>query len=231
MSITTWMIVLLGLLPAIIGVSIVLYLIKKLNLKGKFHLNKITTITYFSLLIACGVIYEIIPKEPTVDKLSNEQLVQLQTENNSFQKSLLKLEENKLNQKFLKEEWSHEINGNTLSLEYKGNEIYSTRVFVEWMETTDQIIEGKVYRSNLNVYGLNLDQKVPLHRVEWTGNQLVIHEPSVQELSFDRFSNRLYSFNQVLYDEEIRMVRGQTYIHLKVPKHIEIVDPLGLQMY
>jgi len=231
MSITTWMIVLLGLLPAIIGVSIVLYLIKKLNFKGKFQLNKITTITFFSLLIACGVIYELIPKEPSVEKLTGEKLVQLQTENNSFQRSLLKLEENKLNQKFLKEEWSHEMNGNTLSIEYKGNELYSTGVFVEWIDTTDQKVEGKVYRSNINVYGLNLDQKIPLHKVEWTGNQLVIHEPSVQELSFDQFSTRLYSFNQVLNDEEIRMVRGRTYIHLKVPKHIEIVDPLGLQMY
>lgn len=227
----TSIIVLVGLLPVIIGVSIVLYLVKKVNFKGKFRINKFIIIIYFSLLIACGVIYEIAPKESMVEKISGEELIQLQTENNSFQKSLLKLEENKLNQKFLKEEWSHEINGNTLSLEYKGNEIYSTGVVVEWMDSTDQIIEGKVYRSHINVYGLNLDQKIPLHNVEWTGDQLVIHESSAQELTFDQFSNRLYSLNQILYGEEIRMVRGQTYIHLKVPKHIEVVDSLGLQMY
>ncbi|MFJ7827963.1 hypothetical protein [Psychrobacillus sp. NPDC096623] len=231
MSSNTWMIVLVGLIPVIIGVSIVLYLVKKVNFKGKFRFNKIIIIIYFSLLIACGVIYEIIPKEPMVEKLSREELIQLQTENNSFQKSLLKLEENKLNKKFFKEEWSHEVSGNTLSLEYKGNETYSTGVVVEWTDATDQIIEGKIYRSNINVYGLNLDEKIPLHKVEWTGTQLVIHEPSVQELTFDQFSNKMYSLNQILHDGEIRMVRGKTYIHLKVPKHIEIVDPLGMQMY
>ena len=225
------MVLLVGLLPVIIGVGIVLYLVKKVNFKGKFRLNKFIIIIYLSLLIACGVLYEIIPKETNVEKLSGEELIQLQTENNSFQKSLLKLEDNKLNQKFLKEEWTHEIKGNILSLEYNGNDPYSTGVVVEWMDTTDQKIEGKVYRTNINVYGLNLDQKIPLHNVEWAGNQLVIHEFSTQELTFDQFSNRLYSLNQILHDEETRMVRGKTYIHLKVPKHIEIVDSLGLQMY
>lgn len=227
----TWMILLVGLLPVIIGGGIVFYLVKKVNSKGKFGLNKFIIIGYFSLLIACVVIYEIIPKETNVEKLSQEELIQLQTENNSFQKSLLKLEENKLNNKFLKEELSHEISGNTLSFGYIGNDPYSTRVVVEWMDTTDQKIEGKVYRTNINVYGIDLDKKIPLHNVEWTGNELVIHEFSAQELTFDQFSNKLYSFKQILNDDEIRMVRGQTYIHLKVSKHIEVVDPLGLQMY
>lgn len=227
----TWMIVLIGLIPVVIGIIIVLYLTKKIKYKGSLRLNKIIITTYFSILVVCGVAYEIIPKEPMVERLSGEELIQLQTENNSFQRSLLKQEENKLNQKFLKEEWSHELSGNTLSLEYIGNEPYSTQVFVEWIDSTDLKIEGIEYRSHVNVYGLKMEDWIPLHEVEWNGNQLVIHEPSAQQLTFELFSNRLYSLNQTLFDEEIRMVRGQTYIHLKVPKHIEIVDPLGLQIY
>ena len=231
MSTTTWMIVLIGFIPVVIGIIIVLYLTKKVKFTGSVRINKIIIIIYFTLLIVCGAVYEILPKEPMIEQLSVEKLTQLQTENNSFQRSLLKQEENKLNQKFLKEEWSHDLSGNILSLNYIGNESFSTKVLIEWIDSEEQKIEGKVYRSNINEYGLEMGDRIPLHEVEWNGNQLVIHEPSEQQLIFELFSNKLYSLNQTLLDGEIRMVRGLTYIHLKVPKHIEIVDPLGMQMY
>lgn len=227
----TWMILLIGLIPVVIGVIVVLYLVKKVKYKGNLRLNKTIIAIYVGILITCVVVYEILPKEPMLERLSIEELKQLQVENESFEETLLKQEESKLSQKFLKEEWSHELSGNTLTLEYIGNDPYSTKVIVEWIDSTDQKIEGKVYRSNLNVYGLDIEDRIPLHKVEWTGNQLVIHEPSEQELAFDQFSNELFSLNHSLIDEEIRMVRGFTYIHIKVPKHIEIVDSLGLQLY
>lgn len=227
----TWLILFIGLIPIVIGIIIVLYLTKKVKYKGNLRLNKIIITVYVGILIASGVVYELLPKETMLEKLSVEELVQLQTENNSFQKSLLKLEENKFNQKFLKEEWSHELSGNTLSLEYKGNDPYSTKVVVEWIDSTDFKVEGKEYRTHINVYGLKIEDRIPLNEVGWNGDQLVIHELSEKELSLELFSNELYFLKQSLLDEEIRMVSGQTYIHLKVPKHIEVVDPLGLQMY
>lgn len=227
----TWLILFIGLIPIVIGIIIVLYLTKKVKYKGNLRLNKIIITVYVGILIASGVVYELLPKETMLEKLSVEELVQLQTENNSFQKSLLKLEENKFNQKFLKEEWSHELSGNTLSLEYKGNDPYSTKVVVEWIDSTDLKVEGIEYRTHINVYGLKIEDRIPLNELDWNGDQLVIHEPSEQELNLELFSTELYSLKQSLLDEEIRMVRGFTYIHLKVPKHIEIVDPLGLQMY
>ncbi|WP_419960039.1 hypothetical protein [Psychrobacillus sp. BM2] len=227
----TWLILFIGLIPIVIGIIIVLYLTKKVKYKGNLRLNKIIITVYVGILIASGVVYELLPKENMLEKLSVEELVQLQTENNSFQKSLLKLEENKLNQKFLKEEWSHELRGNTLTLEYKGNDPYSTKVVVEWIDSTDLKVEGIEYRTHINVYGLKIEDRIPLNELDWNGDQLVIHEPHGQELNLELFSNELYSLKQSLLDEEIRMVRGFTYIHLKVPKHIEIVDPLGLQIY
>lgn len=227
----TWLILFIGLIPIVIGIIIVLYLTKKVKYKGNLRLNKIIITVYVGILIASGIVYELLPKETMLEKLSVEELVQLQTENNSFQKSLLKLEENKFNQKFLKEEWSHELSGNILSLEYKGNDPYSTKVVVEWIDSTDFKVEGIEYRTHINVYGLKIEDRIPLNELDWNGDQLVIHEPSEKELNLELFSNELYSLKQSLLDEEIRMVRGQTYIHLKVPKHIEVVDPLGLQMY
>lgn len=227
----TWLILFIGLIPIVIGIIIVLYLTKKVKYKGNLRLNKIIITVYVGILIASGVVYELLPKETMLEKLSVEELVQLQTENNSFQKSLLKLEENKFNQKFLKEEWSHELSGNTLSLEYKGNDPYSTKVVVEWIDSTDLKVEGIEYRTHINVFGLKIEDRIPLNELDWNGDQLVIQEPSEQELNLELFSNELYSLKQSLLDEEIRMVRGFTYIHLKVPKHIEIVDPLGLQIY
>ena len=78
-----------------------------------------------------------------VEQLSEEQLQRLQTENKVFEEKLLKQEESKLNQKFLKEEWTHEISGNTLTLGYIGNDSYSTRVVVEWIDSTDQKMREK----------------------------------------------------------------------------------------
>lgn len=227
----TWLILFIGLIPIVIGIIIVLYLTKKVKYKGNLRLNKIIITVYVGILIASGVVYELLPKETMLEKLSVEELVQLQTENNSFQKSLLKLEENKFNQKFLKEEWSHELSGNILSLEYKGNVPYSTKVVVEWIDSTDFKVEGIEYRTHINVYGLKIEDRIPLNELDWNRDQLVIHEPSEKELNLELFSNELYSLKQSLLDEEIRMVTGFTYIHLKVPKHIEVVDPLGLQMY
>ncbi|MEK5217204.1 hypothetical protein [Psychrobacillus sp. FSL H8-0487] len=226
----TWMIFFIGLIPVVIGILIVLYITKKVKYKGSLRLNKIVIIIYFSLLIGVGVVYEILPKEPKVEQLSEEQLQQLQTENEVFEAKLLKQEESKLSQKFLKEEWTHELSGNTLTLGYIGNDSYSTKVVVEWIDSTAQKIEGKVYRSHINLYGLKIEDKIPLHEAEWKGNELVIHEPVEQEFTFDQLSNELNVFQQT-DTMEIRMVRGFTYIHLKVPKHIEVVDPLGLQMY
>ncbi|MET0959171.1 MAG: hypothetical protein ABWX58_02405 [Psychrobacillus psychrotolerans] len=226
----TWMIFIIGLIPVVIAILIVLYITKKVKYKGSLRLNKIVIVIYFSLLIGVGAVYEILPKEPTLEQLSEEQLQRLQTENKVFEENLLKQEKSKLNQKFLKEEWTHELSGNTLTLGYIGNDSYSTKVVVEWVDSTAQKIEGKVYRSHINLYGLEIEDKIPLHEAEWKGNELVIHEPAEQEYTFDQFTNELNVFQQT-DTMEIRMVRGFTYIHLKVPKHIEIVDPLGLQMY
>ncbi|QUG43166.1 hypothetical protein KD050_08015 [Psychrobacillus sp. INOP01] len=227
----TWMILLIGLIPVVIVIIIVLYLMKKIKYKGNLRLNKMIIAIYVGILITSVVVYEVLPKEPMLERLSLGELKQLQTENKSFEATLLKQEENKLSQKFLKDEWSHELSGNTLSLGYIGNDPYSTRVVVEWIDSTDQTIEGKEYRSHINVYGIEIEDRIPLHEVGWNGNQLVIHEPSEQQLTFEQFSNDLNLLPQKVETEEIRMVRGQTYIHLKVPKHIEIVDPLGLQIY
>lgn len=225
-----WMVLIIGLIPVVIGIIIVLFIVKKIKFKGNLRINKMIIAIYIGLLITSGVVYEISPKESKTEQFSIEELIQLQTENSAFEETLLKHEESKLSQKFLKEEWSYELSGNTLSLEYIGNDSYSTRVVVEWIDSENQIIDGKVYRSHINVYGLEMEDRIPLHKVDWNGNQLVIHEPSQQQLTFEQFSNKLNLFIQI-EEQEIRMVRGQTYIHLKVPKHIEIVDPLGLQIY
>lgn len=225
-----WMVLVIGLIPVVIVLIIVLFLVNKIKYKGNLRINKMIIVIYTGILITSGVVYELLPKESISEQLSVVELKQLQTENSVFEETLLKHEEDKMSRRFLKEQWSHVLSGNTLSLEYIGNDLYSTRVVVEWIDSDNQIIDGKVYRSHINVYGLEMEGRIPLHKVKWNGNQLIIHEPSEQQLRFEQFSNEFYLFQQP-DEEEIRMVRGLTYIHLKVPKQIEIVDPLGLQMY
>ena len=225
-----WMVLVIGLIPVVIVLIIVLFLVNKIKYKGNLRINKMIIVIYTGILITSGVVYELLLKESISERLSVEELKQLQTENSAFEETLLKHEDGKMSRRFLKEQWSHVLSGNKLFLEYIGNDLYSTRVVIEWTDSENQVIEGKVYRSHINVYGLEMEGRIPLHKVKWNGNQLIIHEPSEQQLTFEQFSNEFYLFQQP-DEEEIRMVRGLTYIHLKVPKQIEIVDPLGLQMY
>jgi len=225
-----WMVLVIGLIPVVIVLIIVLFLVNKIKYKGNLRINKMIIVIYTGILITSGIVYELLPKESISERLSVEELKQLQTENSAFEETLLKHEDGKMSRRFLKEQWSHVLSGNKLFLEYIGNDLYSTRVVIEWIDSENQVIEGKVYRSHINVYGLEMEGRIPLHKVKWNGNQLIIHEPSEQQLTFEQFSNEFYLFQQP-DEEEIRMVRGLTYIHLKVPKQIEIVDPLGLQMY
>lgn len=232
-----WIAFLIGLLPLVLLFLIALIVIGGIkkgtkNLNSSLQFKKSIVFTYIILLFMAMLVYELIPNNH-LELLTKEEVQALEVENIQLEEALRNDEENNLTKRFMIEEWSYKLSGNTLSLGYEGTDSYSVKFIVEWIEDNNQRIEGKVYRSNSIISGIRFDEKIPSHELYWAGNHLSVKEPIGINLEFNEFSNRLVSLPETSSGEtySYKNVRGMTYIHLKVPKDIEIFDPLGLQIY
>ncbi|MEK4520589.1 hypothetical protein NSQ95_16940 [Psychrobacillus sp. FSL W7-1457] len=232
-----WIAFIVGLLPIVLILLISFVLIGGIkkgtkNLNGSLQLKKYIIFIYVVILFIAMLVYELIPNNH-LEPLTKEEVQVLEAENIQLEEALRNYEGNNLTERFLIDEWSHELSGNTLSIGYEGADSYSTRFVIEWTDANNQLIEGKVYRSNSIIEGIHLDKIIPLHELYWAGNHLSVKEPIGISLEFSEFSNRLVSLPKASSDDTYSFtnVRGMTYIHLKVPKHIEIDDALGLQIY
>ncbi|MEK4247224.1 hypothetical protein MKZ20_18175 [Psychrobacillus sp. FSL K6-2684] len=227
---------LVAFLPIVLIIVVALILIqlfkkRKRSFNGSFKLKKYIIFTYIVILLMATLVFELIPSNHS-NLLKKEEVQDLEAENKALEEALKNSETNSLTEKFLIEEWTQELSGTNLSIGYEGIDTYSTRFVVEWTDSSDQVVEGKVYRTNTLIFGIPMEEKIPLHMIYWSGNHLVSKEITGQKVEFNKFSNSLTILpddsNEVFSYEN---VRGVTYIHLKVPKHIEIDDPLGLQIY
>ena len=232
-----WIAFIVGLLPIVLILLISFVLIGGIkkgtkNLHGSLQLKKYIVFAYIVILFIAMLVYELMPNNH-LELLTEEEVQVLEVENIELEEALKNYEENNLTERFLIDEWSHELSGNTLSIGYEGTDSYSTRFVVEWTDAKNQLIEGKEYRSNFIIEGILLDKIIPLHELYWAGNHLSVKEPIGINLEFSEFSNRLVNLPKASSGEtySYQNVRGMTYIHLKVPKHIEIDDALGLQIY
>lgn len=232
-----WIAFLVGLLPIVLILLISFILIGGIkkgtkNLNGSLQIKKYIVFTYVVILFMAMLVYELIPNNH-IELLTEEEVQALEVENIELEEAIRNYEENNLTERFLIDDWSHELSGNTLAIGYEGADSYSTRFVVEWTDAKNQLIEGKVYRSNSIISGIRFDEKIPSHELYWAGNHLSVKEPIGINLEFSEFSNRLVNLPKASSGNTYSFtnVRGMTYIHLKVPKDIEIFDPLGLQIY
>ena len=195
------------------------------------RINKWIVLIYFGVLLLSAIVYEFLP-ENGEKVVTEDELQLLIEENEAFETALRNEEVSKLDSKFLVEEWTKELEGNKLALISSNSEQFGVRpmVYVEWIDSKDQYVEGKVYQTNITMKGINMNGKVPIMNVDLEDDRLVIGEQMEQELKFYRFSNELAiaEINSSDYEKD---ARGYTYIYLKVPKHIELVDEMGLQLY
>ncbi|MER2262465.1 MAG: hypothetical protein ABS934_10640 [Psychrobacillus sp.] len=232
-----WIAFIVGLLPIVLILLISFILIGGIkkgtrNINGSLQLKKYFIFTYVVILFMAMLVYELIPNNH-LELLTEEEVQALEVENIQLEEALRNYEENNLTERFLIDEWSHELSGNTLSIGYEGTDSYSTRFVIEWTDAKNQIIEGKVYKSNSIIEDIRLDKIIPLHELYWAGNSLSVKEPIGINLEFSEFSNRLVNLPKASSGNtySFKNVRGMTYVHLKVPKHIKIDDALGLQIY
>lgn len=194
--------------------------------------NKLVILMYVGILFVAAVVYEFIPVNGE-ETITQQDFEELEIENELFEKAFRATEESEINSKFLVEEWTQELKGNKLEIISKGSSFPTDILTIERTDSKDQLVEIKRYQSNIIMQGINLKGRVPLSTIVWEGDQLVLVEPVKQEIKFYKFSDQLaiLSMNDILFSNEFRRLRGDTYLYLKVPKHIEVIDKSGLQFY
>ncbi|TQR21444.1 hypothetical protein [Psychrobacillus vulpis] len=194
------------------------------------RLNKWTISTYVGILLLAVIVYEFIPAngDEVIDK---KEYQALSHENNLFEKAFGNNEESKFDSKFLVEEWMEELEGDTLEIISQGSTFPTAKLNIEWTDSKEQFVEVKMFQTNILMNGVNVTGKIPLSTIEWEKDQLVITAPKAGELRYYRFSNELFALS--IGDDIIqnRGIFGDTYIYLKVPKHINVIDKNGLQFY
>lgn len=196
------------------------------------RLAKGIILSYISVLFLAVVVYELMPANAE-EVISINELKELENKNQVFDEAFRKNEVSKLHKDFLVEEWTHEIEGDTFHIVSSNSDYLPAKIYVEWTDSKEQLVEGKVYRTNLFIYGMNMKDRIPFSKVKWEEDQLIIEEPTEQEYKYYRFSNNLaiLTINDVFPSNETVRVQGETYLYLTVPKHMNVVDEMGLQLY
>lgn len=196
------------------------------------RLNKWIIFIYVGLLIVSVIVYECIPTEG--NKVVGKKTYQLlQNENDAFQRAFENNDESKLDIKFLVEEWTQKLDGDTLEIVSNGSTFPMERMNIEWTNSKEQLVEVKIYKTNLYKFGVNVREEIPLSRIEMQNDRLIVTAPPQKEVKYYRFSNELVilSIADTLNNSEYRRGLGGAYIYLKVPKHINVIDENGSQFY
>lgn len=193
------------------------------------RINKWIVVTYLGIILAAVIIYEFIPDKSEIS--TTKEFQELKNENAEFEEAFLSSKMSELNSKFLVDEWSKELTGDTIDIISSETDFPNAKVYVEWIDSNEQLVEGKVYRTNISMNRINLNKTIPLSKVVWEGDKLTIKEPAEQKFEFYRFSDELAFLSLSENRFETNNLHGETYILLKVPKHINVVDEMGLQLY
>ena len=195
-------------------------------------INKWIVIIYFGILLLSVFVHVLLP-ENEGKIITDSEIQQLQKENDAFEIAFRDGEAKKLDSKFLVDEWARELGGYTLNINTTHLNSIRPKVYVEWIDSKESEIEAKLYQTNINLYGINIDDKVPKIKIEWEDEQLIIKSPPSQDLNYYIFSNSFPILGILDFESAHNRIgaHGNTYIYLKVPKHINVVDETGLQFY
>ncbi|MDI2585652.1 hypothetical protein OR571_00420 [Psychrobacillus sp. NEAU-3TGS] len=191
--------------------------------------NKWILCIYIVVLLLAVVVYEATQTNGE-EALTSKEYTTFINKNNVFQQAFENNEESKLDSKFLIEEWTQELEGDSLEVILNGSDVLMN---IEWTDSKEQLVEAKMYRTYSYMGGINMGKEIPLPTLEVKDNQIILTAIPQKERTYYRFTNELTFFSTVnnLDAREQRRVIGHTYIYLKVPKHINVIDKDGLQFY
>jgi len=176
---------------------------------------------YLSVLGVAVITFIALPgKGETI--LSEKEVETLYEENmeleSAFQKGEIKNLDHMIVDTFSYEETSDQVILNS-------DLVVQTKVWIEWIDSDASVIEGTVYQSHYVNEGINENLNIP--QINWNGEVLSIKNERQVEKDIHYLKAALY-INEFI-NRDKRYFHNTIYIHLKVPKHMELIDESGLQ--
>lgn len=231
------------IMPFIIYLLITIIVVRFIFKKAKhFQLTKRPTKIiigiYIVLLVASVALYPALTSSDSL-YLTDEKVQKQFKANKIFEKNALANKLTEEDEKYLVDKWTYTLKGKELYLKQVSlDEYINKQVIVHWTDERKQQIEGKVYKTRNILYNLDFSEKVKPTVISWSDQHtLNFKKPDpytlegnifTDEIGLFPFANR--GFDAFDFDQKIG-VDGSTYVILKVPKHINVLDENGLRMY
>jgi amino acid transporter len=183
----------------------------------------------FILLLAAIISYSMLPENGEVVKtVPAEEMKQIESEqikviDAAHSGKLVNVDGTYTNKK----SWSFPYTHPNLNITYLDEEATNMLVFVEEIDTKDNVIEAVHYTGNIFLDGMDMTEKKSSPKLELRGNILSLTAPSIVSLSVSKFSSG-FPFRQFsndkngLFSERPSMGAGQDFILLRVPKDVKV---------
>ncbi|MGE7918888.1 hypothetical protein ACQKM9_08045 [Viridibacillus sp. NPDC093762] len=224
---------------SLITIIVVRFIFKKAkHFQSTKRLTKLIIVMYIALLVVSVALYPALTSSNSL-YLSNENVQKQLKTNKVFEQNALANKLTEEDEKYLVDKWTYTIKGKELYLkQVSPDEYINEQVIVHWTDERKQQIEGKVYKTRSILYNMDLSEKVKPTVISWSDQHtLNFKKPDSyeyegnlfrDEIGLFPFANR--GFKEFDFDENIG-ADGSTYVILKVPKYINVIDENGLRMY
>lgn len=223
----------------IVGVLIMLYRIIIISNRKFITSNQVYVILsgYFILLLVSLGIFIVSPyPESSVlsEKLDTENIPGMYSMYYDVTEEGIPIDEF---EDYKESEWEFEFSGETLQLQFSGDETYDLPIIIQRKGLMDETLEVVVYSSPSSVGDIDLSSMIRPSEVRLLGgNVLEINEPSnsidvvsfKQEFIFNQFSKDANE-DEVFFGPRIEI--GESLVYIRIPNGVQIdaVDYLEIE--
>lgn len=187
-------------------------------------------IAYAAVLLCFLAGYYMIPGEGFLPMPDNgdDMVRKAQTERERLYKNILTVTEGEYKGLHIIKKWSFVYSGDKLDISFSRGNQASHRVFVEYKDTDDGIVEIQQLATRSVISYVDVTEKAskPVD-VELTGNTLSIITPGLQEIEIKRFELEFpleqFTKSPVFMDESYYYAAsGANVIIIRVPERVEV---------
>ena len=186
------------------------------------NVSKGFILLYVFVLIGPVLIFVALPNKGET-ALSEQQIEVLYQENMKLEKAFQEKSIKNIDH-MLVDSFTYEVLGKEVTL--VSDMHTQTRVWIDWVDSQASVVEGTVYRTNY-VYD-NIKVEPNSVQINWNEDVLSIKHERKVERNIHLIKPAL-AIEELVNNEDKRYFSDTIYIHLKVPKHLEVIDESGLQ--
>ena len=186
------------------------------------NVSKGFILLYVFVLIGSVLIFVVLPNKGAT-ALSEQQIEVLYQENMKLEKAFQEKSIKNIDH-MLVDSFTYEVSGKEMAL--VSDMHAQTRVWIDWVDSQASFVEGTVYRTNYVYDKIKVEPSSV--QITWNEDVLSIQHERKVERNIHHIKPAL-AIEELMNNEDKRYFWDTVYIHLKVPKHLEVIDESGLQ--